>query len=152
MSKMRKRVIAYGVILVLILCFIWGNSMLSREMSGAISHFVADIFGGEQGASDEGHFLVRKAGHFFEFACLGVAFLLFSREILKDGIRRALAIALVGVSVPLIDETIQIFSNRGYALPDVWIDISGYLLGSAVVIVALGIWQFIWKKRKNQQV
>ena len=150
MIQIRKRTIIYGVILIFTLAFIWGNSMLSREMSGAISHFVADIFGGEQGASDEGHFLLRKAGHFFEFAFLGVMFQLFSWEIFKDGVRRALASALVGVSVPLIDETIQIFSNRGYALPDVWIDISGYALGCAVAILAFVTVRAVRANRKKE--
>ena len=147
---MRKRVIIFGIILALALGFIWGNSILSREVSGAISHFVADLFGGEQGSTDEGHFLLRKAGHFIEFAFLGVIFQLFVREILKDALSRALASALVGVSVALIDETIQIFSNRGYALPDVWIDISGYALGCAVALLALGIVGLALKNAKRE--
>ena len=92
---MRKRVIIFGIILAMTLGFIWGNSILSREVSGAISHFVADIFGGEQGSTEEGHFLLRKAGHFIEFAFLGVIFQLFVREILKDVLSRALASSLV---------------------------------------------------------
>lgn len=147
---MRKRVIVYGIILTLILGFIWGNSMLSREVSGAISHFLADILGGGQGSTDEGHFLLRKAGHFVEFAFLGAIFQLFIREILKDGLSRALASALVGVLVALIDETIQIFSNRGYALPDVWIDISGYALGCALVILMLGLVSLALKRTQNE--
>ena len=142
MKRVGKKAIVFGIILALTLCFIWGNSMLSREMSGAISHFVADVFGGEQGASEEGHFL--------EFAFLAVIFQLFAREVLKDGVRCALASALVGVSVPLIDETIQIFSDRGYALTDVWIDISGYALGSAVVLSAFLIVRFAQKRGKRE--
>ena len=146
----KKRAIIFGVILALTLGFIWGNSMLTKEMSGAISHFVADILGGEQGTSDEGHYLVRKAGHFLEFTFLAVIFQFFIRELTRDGARRALASALVGVSVPLIDETIQIFSNRGYALPDVWIDISGYTFGVSLAILALGIVHLLRKKGKNE--
>ena len=146
----RKRAVIFGVILALTLAFIWGNSVLTKEMSGAISHFVADILGGEQGTSDEGHYLVRKAGHFLEFAFLGAVFQLFVRELTRDGARRALASALVGVSVPLIDETIQIFSNRGYALPDVWIDISGYALGVSLAILALGTAHLLRKKGKKE--
>ena len=146
----RKRVIIFGILLALTLGFIWGNSMLSKEMSGAISHFMADLLGGEQGSSDEGHYLLRKAGHFFEFAFLGVIFQLFVRELTADGVRRLLSSALVGVSVPLIDETIQIFSNRGYALPDVWIDISGYALGMSLAILALGAVHLLRKKGKKE--
>lgn len=146
----RKRVIIFGILLALTVGFIWGNSMLSKEMSGAISHFIADILGGEQGSDAEGHYLLRKAGHFCEFAFLGVIFQLFVRELTADGARRVLATALVGVSVPLIDETIQIFSNRGYALPDVWIDISGYAFGMSLAILALGAVHLLRKKGKKE--
>ena len=136
----KKRI--YFVILCLILCFIWGNSLLSREVSGAISHFIADILGGEQGATDEGHHLLRKAAHFCEFASLGAVFFLWLREKLGNSstsLTMLTSCALVGVSVPLIDETIQIFSQRGPALADVWIDISGYAAGTLICLVILRI-------------
>ena len=146
----KTRIIIFGIILALTLAFIWGNSMLSKEASGAISHLLADLLGGEQGSTDEGHYLLRKAGHFCEFAFLGVIFQLFVRELTGDSARRVLASALVGVSVPLIDETIQIFSNRGYALPDVWIDISGYALGTSLAILALWAVHLLRKKGKKE--
>lgn len=131
----KKRV--FTVLLCLILCFIWGNSLLGAEVSGAISHFVADLFTGEQGASDEGHYLLRKAAHFCEFAALGAIFLLFSRA---WSVGRELTLALcafVGVFVPLVDETIQIFTGRGPALSDVWIDIAGYAFGTFLCVLGL---------------
>ena len=124
----KKRI--YFVILCLILCFIWGNSLLSREVSGAISHFIADILGGEQGASDEGHHFLRKAAHFCEFAALGATFLLWAGEVVEHRGFRLTLCALFGISVPLIDGTIQIFSGRGPALSDVWLDASGYAFGA----------------------
>ena len=148
--QIRKRAIVYGVILALTLAFIWGNSMLSGEVSGAISHFIAGLFGNDQGGSDDRHFLIRKAAHFLEFAFLGMIFQLFSREMTNDWVRHALVSALAGVSVPLVDETIQIFSNRGYALPDVWIDISGYALGCAVTIFAFLMLRLAGKRRKRE--
>lgn len=135
----KKRV--YFALFCLILCFIWGNSLLSREVSGVISHFIADLFGGGQGASDEGHHFVRKAAHFCEFASLGAVFLLWIKELVPQIELRLSLCALVGVAVPLIDETIQIFSGRGPALSDVWLDISGYAVGclicAAVVFLVL---------------
>lgn len=126
----KKRI--YFVLFCLILCFIWGNSLLSREVSGAISHFIADIFGGEHGTSDEGHRFVRKVAHFCEFASLGAVFLLWIKERTPQRALQLATCAFVGVAVPLIDETIQIFSGRGPALSDVWIDISGYVVGSVI--------------------
>lgn len=143
----KKRV--YIVLFCIILCFIWGNSMLSREVSGAISHFIADIFGGEQGATDEGHYLLRKAAHFCEFASLGAVFYLLAKEVVEHRGFRLTLCALVGISVPLIDETIQIFSGRGAALSDVWLDISGYVFGS--VICALIAFAVAKRKKKCSQ-
>ncbi len=127
----------YGILVVLLICFIWGNSILSGEVSGAISHFFADILGGEQGATDEGHFLLRKMAHLTEFAFLGAVSALFFDSLTSDRGKKHLSTALLGVSVPLMDETIQIFSNRGYSLTDVWIDISGYSLGAAITLTVL---------------
>lgn len=133
---MNKRKI-YGCLFVLLLCFIWGNSMLSREMSGAISKFVAGILGGEAGTTDEGHHLVRKLAHFTEYAALGAVAHLYFDSLLQDKHRKYVTTALVGVSTPLVDETIQIFSGRGPALADVWIDAGGYLVGVMAVLLVL---------------
>ena len=132
-----KRKTLYIILFCLILCFIWGNSMLSREVSGAISHFIADLFGGEQGATEEGHHLLRKLAHFTEFAALGAVFWLLSGEYTKDRAKRAISAAFVGIFVPLCDETIQIFSGRGPAITDVWIDAAGYLVGTVLTVLVL---------------
>ena len=131
----KKRV--YFILLCLTLCFIWGNSILSKEISGAISHFIADIIGGEQGSTDEGHHLVRKAAHFLEFASLGAAFLLWARETIENKGTRLALCAFFGVFVPLVDETIQIFSQRGPSLTDVWIDVSGYVTGALICFAVI---------------
>ncbi|MGM9644778.1 MAG: VanZ family protein [Eubacteriales bacterium] len=133
----RKRI--YGTVFVLIICFIWGNSMISTEVSGAISHFIADILGGEGGSTAEGHFLLRKAAHFSEYTALGVTTLLFYGTLTADRMKKYLSAALTGISVPLIDETIQIFSGRGSAISDIWIDISGFVFGSALISLILYI-------------
>ena len=133
---MKKKTI-YIVLFCLILCFIWGNSLLSREVSGAISHFVADIFGGDQGATEEGHHFVRKLAHFSEFAALGAVFLLLTGEYTSDRVKRAFSAAFVGAFVPLCDETIQIFSGRGSALTDVWIDVAGYATGAILTVAVI---------------
>lgn len=131
----KKRI--YGVLFVLVLCFIWGNSMLSKEMSHAISSLVASFIGGGSGTGDEGHHIVRKLAHFIEFTALGATGHLFFESLMPDKHKRYITLALIGVATPLIDETIQIFSGRGPALSDVWIDIAGYTLGALVVFAVL---------------
>ena len=143
---MKKKTV-YIILFCLILCFIWGNSILSREVSGAISHFIADIFGGEQGATDEGHHFVRKLAHFTEFAALGAVYWLLSGEYTSDRAKRIFSAAFVGVFVPICDETLQIFSGRGPALTDVWIDVFGYSTGTCAVALAVYL---ISKRVKNR--
>ena len=140
----------YGFLFIFILCFIFGNSMLSKEVSGTISKLVAWILGGELGTTEEGHHLVRKLAHFTEYAALGVVGHLWLDCMMQDKYRTYLTVSLVGVATPLIDETIQIFSQRGPALADVWIDVGGYLLGVSVVLAVFFITRERQKKNSRQ--
>ena len=125
--------------------------MLSKEVSGAISKFVAGIIGGDAGTTEEGHHLVRKLAHFTEYAALGATGHLLFDCTIQDKYRKYTTVSLVGVATPLIDETIQIFSQRGPALTDVWIDVGGYLLGVLVVFVVFCIMRNRQKKTGYQQ-
>ena len=60
-------------LLLLMLSFIWGNSLLpgseSSELSGRLLMLVKRIFGE---TIPMGEFVIRKLAHFSEFACLGL--------------------------------------------------------------------------------
>lgn len=119
------------------LIFIWGNSLLPGELSGAISDFVKDILSRlfSQGAPkpDSGGFLLRKLAHFTEFAALGLC-LRWLFGMLGKGL---LPPFLCGAAAACVDETIQIFvPDRGSSLRDVCIDSCGVLLG--VILLTLG--------------
>jgi VanZ family protein len=50
-----------------------------------------------------------------------------------------------------MDETIQIFSNRGSSVRDVWIDVFGYVAGAVIVAaICLLIAYFNKKKTENK--
>ena len=74
MVKTGSRIRLCVILLVLNVAFIWGNSLMTAEVSRAISSFVKTVLsfllsgGGEQG--QEGDHLLRKLAHFTEFACL----------------------------------------------------------------------------------
>ena len=138
----------YIIIFCLILAFIWGNSLLSREVSGAISHFVATILGGNREPSEEGHHLVRKLAHFCEFMSLGAVSVLLCREIMPRKGEQALFYAFVGAFVPLTDETLQIFTQRGPSLTDVWIDVGGFTFGCLVIVAVFWITS-AWLARRS---
>ncbi|MBR3879863.1 MAG: VanZ family protein [Clostridia bacterium] len=147
---MKKRKI-YVFLFVFILCFIFGNSMLSKELSGTISKFVAGILGGEAGSTDEGHHLVRKLAHFTEYAALGAVGHLLFDSMMQDKYRKYVTVSLVGVTTPLVDETIQIFSMRGPALTDVWIDVGGYLVGVLLVFALCALRQGCFERHRCKQ-
>ena len=140
----KKRI--YCFLFVLVLCFIWVNSMLSKEVSQTISRFVAGALGGGAGSGDEGHHIVRKLAHFIEFVALGVTAHLFLEAAIRDKHKRHLTLALIGVATPIVDETIQIFSGRGPSLSDVWIDFAGYATGALAVFAVLFALSRVTKK------
>lgn len=140
MRKKRRRI----VLLILLLSFIWGNSMLSREASGAISgallekmntlaqgiglgedffSFMIDKDG--DGVDEADDYYIRKAAHVTEFAALSALLRLIFEEKRRPGIRAFSAAVLCAAA----DETIQIFSHRGSQLRDVCIDAAGAALG-----------------------
>lgn len=132
MKDKNKKIIT--IFTILIICFIWGNSLLPASVSSSFSNFVTDIinflFGGTEqtGESIVQDGLIRKIAHFTEFATLGCL------VILPRATKKHLAVVLLsGMSVALIDETIQIFSDgRGSQVSDIWIDLIGFIIGSLV--------------------
>ena len=141
----KKRTRLCVTLIVLNLCFIWGNSMLPGEVSGALSDWLGQLLGLGQGDPSQGTGLLRKLAHFSEFACLG--FLLSWLAYLK-GERgfHIFALALLGgLLAACIDESIQMLTPaRGPGLVDVWIDTSGAALASL-----FGVYYF--DSRRNQQ-
>ena len=139
MVKSKGRMIFCITLLVLNVVFIWGNSLLPREISSAFSKFVGRIISffipdSITVDSGEGHGILRKIAHFLEFCSLGV---LLSWLIRMKQDRKALSVILpfvCGVAVAAVDETIQLFvPGRGPHIRDVGIDSAGVLLGVLLV-------------------
>ena len=125
------------VLLILLLVFIWGNSLLPAEYSAAISGWIWDLlgdFGGDMIIPDGsiGDGPLRKAAHFIEFSGLGMVLLRIA--ILTE--KPWLSALAGGIAVACIDETIQLFvPGRGPALTDVLIDTSGVLTGLILLLL-----------------
>lgn len=150
MKRTTPRLVINAAIVLGLLCFIWGNSLLPGKDSGNLSGFVGMIlqkllpFLDLQ--SETGMYLLRKAAHFSEFAALGMSFAwLFG--MLSEKRLWSLSLPLIsGATVAAIDETIQIFSpDRGPSIKDVCIDTCGVITGIAVL--TLLHWLFTRKKR-----
>ena len=122
-------------LLILLLVFIWGHSCMpkgaSREESGAVLALLRPLLGPLIGEENVTQHLVRKLAHFGEFFCLGIVLALRFPFRLKSQLLAGGSALLAG----LIDETIQLFSDRGPAITDVWLDFSGAT--AAILLLAL---------------
>ena len=135
MTRTDRRIRLCTILIVCNLAFIWGNSLLPGEVSGAISDWVKDLLAalfaqGPEKPSSGG--LLRKLAHFLEFTALGG--LLCWRFAMAGKTWKGAF--LTGAAAACIDETIQRFvPDRGPSLRDVCIDSAGVLTGIALLIL-----------------
>ena len=142
----RKRILI--LCLILNLLFIWGNSLLRREVSARLSDRVMDVMNAAaeklglgpdfftfhtdedgDGEPDRTSLLVRKLAHITEFACLGALLRLLTDE--REGAAALSALYAAGTAAS--DEALQLLSHRGAQLRDVLLDCAGAALGIFLV-------------------
>lgn len=151
MIRTQKRLRLCITLLICNLIFIWGNSMLPGQISGALSRWLKNAIlslVGMQGTGGEGgHGLLRKLMHFTEFACLGMCLRWLFGMLRKKSVQCVAFAFGAGVSAALIDEGIQMLVPlRGPSFYDVGIDTMGLTLG----IVLISLIQLL-KKSKNME-
>ena len=151
MKRTKKRLALCISLLVLLLAFIWGNSLLPGEESGDLSGLVGKIIGALLPFLDLnsgiGSFILRKFAHFSEFAALGMVLAwLFGMTQSRKWL--ALSLPLIcGVAAAGIDETIQIFSPGRYpSIVDVGIDSAGVLTGILALLLLTALCRKLRKK------
>lgn len=145
MIRTQNRLRLCTALLICNLAFIWGNSLLPGEVSGAFSDWVKSLLEAllpGDGVDTSGGGLLRKAAHFTEFALLGMV-LSWLLGMLNKG---RLGVLAWGAAVACVDETIQRFvPDRGPSLKDVAIDCGGVLAG--MILFCLGYTYLKGKKR-----
>jgi len=146
MIRTEKRLRLCTVLILGILVFIWGNSLMRAETSHAFSQWVkallAPLFSESSEIAREGSGLLRKIAHFAEFSALGFC-LAWRSGMLGRKYRNAFA---WGVAAAAIDETIQLFvPGRGPAVTDVLLDSTGVLTG--MLLLCFG--HTLWKRGKH---
>ena len=155
MEKGKKLLIFLYVTLTLSLIAVWGQSCISKEESTVTSDAVVEIITPidqlEPGYRSENGWtyvqlseFVRKLAHVVEYIAVSFQlmciFLLRGRKKLFDYIN----CLFCGMLIALIDETIQLFSNRGSEIRDIWIDLLGCLIG------ILGAFFVGWMVRRSR--
>ena len=150
MIRTEKRLRLGIVLLICNLAFIWGNSLLPGEVSGAFSDLVGKlleaILPGMEFAEDDEGIPLRKIAHFTEFAALG-ALLGWLYGMLKKGKHYPL---ISGIAAACIDETIQVFvPGRGPAWKDVFIDSCGVVTG--LLLLFLGCRRYVAKHQYSEE-
>ena len=139
--KRRKTCLALlGLLILLTLGFIWGNSLKSIPESQAVSLSLLDrlkplldaVFGPDR-ITDH---ILRKTAHFCEFALLGAELRLLFLLMGQRGLQGLMNALFAGLAAAVTDETIQIFSQRGSQVSDVVLDFSGVVTGALVISLA----------------
>lgn len=140
MSPAKKKVTLCAVLIALNIAFIWGNSLLPREVSAQFSRLVGRMLDWLIPGQDtvvgvgEGNGILRKIAHFTEFCCLGVLMRWMAQMLQSLPWKRLMFPILAGAAVACIDETIQCFvPGRGPGILDVCIDAAGVALGVLIL-------------------
>ena len=134
------------------IAFIWGNSLLTAELSRAFSTWVKDLLANLfpvqlEDETTDGHHLVRKLAHFTEFTSLGILLSWLIRMLRSRKWEQYALPLLLGAGVACVDEIIQIFvPERGPGIKDVGIDTLGVLTGIVLISLYTSIKQKFWRK------
>lgn len=137
---------AWGALLALWVCFIWGHSMVQGPASSSESGLVYellmpvfDCFGIYE--RDVCTFVIRKTAHFSEYLVLGLIAVNFIKALKRQGDAAPNlknAILVVCALVPVLDETLQLFvPGRSGSPRDVAIDVCGLAVGTCLATVVV---------------
>ena len=140
---MKKRNVAIWILLaviIVIVIFIFGNSLKSRDASKSDSDFIVSIispiiekiFGR---VPENIGFIVRKLAHLTEFAFLGLSAMALASRLKKIWSDVYGYTCFCVLLIAVFDEFIQIFSGRGSSVSDVLIDLFGALVGFLIHLI-----------------
>jgi VanZ family protein len=138
-EKQNKSVTLCLILIVATLIFIWSNSIDSQEKSHEKSLIVMqaiepllEVFVGRGNVT---HHLVRKLAHFTEFGLLGAELAAFMYILRRRDLQATVNCLFTGLAAAVVDETIQIYTQRGAQVSDVLLDFAGSAAGVFLVIL-----------------
>lgn len=158
---MKAKKILLTAALLLIIGFIWSNSMDNSEKSylksdkamELVIRILSPVFK-EDGkvmkyVSDENH--IRKIGHFIEYFILGQATAGISYSLAERNLKYYYIVFSVPFVISVIDEFIQYFTGRTYLIKDVWIDCAGYFSGAVLIYLTIFAVKAVIKNKKSSK-
>ncbi len=138
--------------------FIFSNSLQSGPQSGSRSGAVLEVIqslfaaAGLRPESCPSEFLIRKLGHFSEFALLGVCLSAMLCSFTPQLLRNLGWILFAGLATGVTDESIQLFvSGRSGEVRDVLIDFGGVLAGIALALLVRAARRAIVRRKRSSR-
>lgn len=155
--KAKQKTALFGAMSLVVLFFIFGNSLRSRAESstqslGWVALLRPYLDPAGRLSEDMFHSLVRKMAHFAEFFALGVSIGGFSINLgrLRERLYVALPLLLV-LAAAVCDEWIQTFTGRAGMVSDIVLDSCGGLTGLMLVAILTRLLQEIAAKRERRK-
>ena len=155
-SSARFRVIVF-ILTAAAITFAFVHSAMSADLSSKESKgvlaFICNILSVFGAGEQLTEFIVRKLAHFSEYTAIGM--LLTSCAYSFDRFKPYRYIPYVffaGLGTAFVDETIQLFSEgRAGMITDMWIDFSGVVLGTAIMLLFYFVYQRIRRKKMKHE-
>ena len=147
----RKRLFVFGALSLVMLFFIYGQSLMSRQSSADASGFIVSCLKpllDPKGYFTEGgfHHFIRKAGHFTEYRLLGTFFTGFYAALRQSAPKSCFSPLFFVLAVAVSDEYLQFFSGRGSTVTDVVLDFLGALTG----LILMSLVGYLSNKRSKR--
>lgn len=134
--------------------FIFVNSTLpadeSQEQSDAIKDAILEVLPEDSEAYSFVDEYIRKIAHFTEYGLLGIEVAVYIALFERRRLRRAPLALLLPLFVGFIDESIQIISDRGPSISDVWIDIGGFATFFCLALLVLCVIYLLVRLVRNR--
>lgn len=149
--KTKRWMWLFAVLSVLMIAFIWGHSLQSRDQSsqeslGLLAMLTPMLKALGVADPESLHGFLRKAAHFTEFGALGLCVCGFTVNLGRLLGQRLVSLPILTVlAVAVTDELLQLFSGRASMVADVVLDFAGGITGLG--LVALWCWLRREKKR-----
>lgn len=134
----------FSILSIVIVCFIFHNSLQNCTESNAVSmdvvSFVTPLLN-PTGWFPVGifHTIVRKLAHFSEFGALGICLTGASLNMSWSGKKQWIVPILLALLIAVVDENIQRVSGRVCSLKDILIDLGGALSGTGATALFIQV-------------